>query len=77
MSDYTGWTRPLRVTLTATSNEYLAPRLPLEGYLKVNETGTDHRAMPHGTTFRAIGPDGQPQGAWVAADHAQFTYSGR
>lgn len=75
MNEYTGWNQPLMVTLTATTNEYLAPRLPLRGLLKVLETKTNgHTYGPH-VSFRIVGDDGNPSGAWVQVPGAEFTYT--
>lgn len=68
--EYTGWHRPLSVTLTATSNQYLAPRLPLEGKLMVQETGTDGSIIY--ATFSVTEHDGR-QSAFVAVPDARFT----
>ena len=73
---YTGWNRPLLVTLTATSNPYLADRLPMRGLLRVHEMRTDHYAQPRAMSFQQLDADGQIVGTRVAVDHAQFTYTG-
>lgn len=65
----------LIVTLTATANQYLAPRLPLRGLLRINEMRTDGYAQPRCVTFQEIGSDGQTIGAEVMADYAEFSYA--
>lgn len=75
MSDYTGWNRPLMVTLTATSNPYLQDRLPLRGELNVHEMRTDGYAQPKRVTFLEIDDKGQPVGSRVMVDDAEFTYT--
>lgn len=75
MSHFTGWNRPLRVTLTATSNPYLAPELPLVGLLEVLEMGTDGFAQPRKVRFQKLNADGTTNGAPVMADDAEFTYT--
>lgn len=74
MTEYTGWNQPLLVTLTATTNPYLAHRLPLRGLLTVHEMRTDGYAQPLRVGFRAQGADGS-FGASVAVDDPEFTYS--
>lgn len=74
-SGYTGWNQPLLVTLTATSNPYLADRLPARGLLRVFEMRTDGYAQPRKVTFQQVADDGTPIGSTVAADDAEFTYS--
>lgn len=61
----------LLVELTATSNPYLAPRLPLEGYLKVGEVDLDGRVR--WATFVAVDADGGPVGTRVEIRDAAFT----
>lgn len=74
-SNYTGWNRPLMVTLTATSNPYLADQLPLRGRLSVFEMGTDGYAMRKNVAFQKIDDHGRPVGASVMVDNAEFTYT--
>lgn len=75
MSDYTGWNRPLMVTLTATSNPYLKDKLPLRGKLRILEMRTDDHAMHRSVSFLQIDEDGNPVGGRVMVDHAEFTYT--
>lgn len=74
-TEYTGWNTPMNVTLTATSNPYLAGRLPLRGLLQVLEASVDGYAMARKVTFQELDTKGHPVGATVAADDAEFTYS--
>lgn len=53
--DYTGWKKPLRVTLTATTNPYLADELPVEGLLMVHEMRTDNHAQRQHVSFQKLG----------------------
>jgi len=75
VSHYTGWNRPLMVTLTATSNPYLADKLPLRGELTILEMRTDGYAMHRSVSFLQKDADGNPVGARVMVDDAEFTYS--
>lgn len=75
MTGYTGWNRPLIVTLTATSNQYLKDRLPLRGRLVVHEMRTDGFAQPTRITFQEIKADGSFS-APVHVDNAEFSYTG-
>lgn len=75
MSHYTGWNRPLIVTLTATSNPYLADKLPLRGELTIQEMRTDDYAMRRAVSFLQIDDDGNSVGGRVMVDDAEFTYS--
>ncbi|MEH0110510.1 hypothetical protein V6N00_12440 [Tersicoccus sp. MR15.9] len=63
------------VTLTATSNPYLAPRLPLRGLLSVHEMRTSGYAQPRKMTFQTVDADGNLVGSRVAVDDAEFTYA--
>lgn len=75
MSHYTGWNRPLIVTLTATSNPYLKDKLPLRGELTIQEMRTDGYAMHRSVSFLQIDEDGNPVGGRVMVDHPEFTYT--
>jgi hypothetical protein len=75
VSHYTGWNQPLRVTLTATSNPYLAPELPLVGLVEVLEMRTDAFAQPTKVRFQKLKLDDTTDGAPVMADDAEFTYT--
>lgn len=66
----------LRVVLTATSNPFLAPRLPLAGELEVFETSVDNVILPNATIFRAARPDGTLGGPAQVRDIA-FVYANR
>lgn len=59
----------LRVTLTGTSNEYLAPRLPLKGELEVFETSLLGGIIK--AVFREDGGSGGP----AEVRDIEFTYS--
>lgn len=72
---YTGWNKHLLVTLTATSNRYLANQLPLRGLLRIVEMRTDGYAQPTKATFLKIDDDGNPVGTEVAVDDAAFNYT--
>lgn len=74
-SYYTGWSQPLMVTLTATSNPYLAPKLPLRGELRVLEMRTDHYAQPTKVSFLQIDDEGNAVGTRVMVDRAEWTYT--
>lgn len=75
MSHYTGWNRPMMVTLTATSNPYLADKLPLRGELTVLEMRTDGYAMRRSVSFLQKDEDGNAVGGRVMVDDAEFSYS--
>lgn len=75
MSHYTGWNQPLMVTLTATSNPYLADKLPLRGELRILEMRTDGYAMRHSVSFLQKDENGNPVGGWVRVSDAEFTYT--
>jgi hypothetical protein len=64
----------IRVVLTATSNAFLADRLPLAGELEVFEMTTDGRITPGKAVFRIANPDGTLS-APVHVDDIEFTYS--
>lgn len=66
----------IRVVLTATSNPYLAGRLPLAGELEVFETTVDHFVMPNGAVFRVAKPDGT-LGAPVEVRDIAYLYDNR
>lgn len=72
---FNGWNMPMLVTLTATSNKFLADRLPLRGWLEVLEMGADGYAMAKKFSFLEVNEEGEVVGAKVAADHAEFSYS--
>lgn len=63
----------IRVVLTATSNAFLADRLPLAGELDVLEMTTDGRITPGKAVFRIANPDGTLS-APVHVDDIEFTY---
>lgn len=68
----------IHVTLTGTTNPYLADRLPLDGELTVHEMATDGYAMDSKVTFRAadaskIGGLGAP----VHVAQAEYTVKPR
>jgi hypothetical protein len=73
--NYTGWNRPLMVTLTGTANPYLQPDLPLRGLLMVHEMRTDDYAQRQQVTFQRLSGNGKPMNAPVHVDDAQFTYA--
>ena len=73
---YNGWMRPLKVTLTATTNPYLKDKLPLFGELQVVEMRTDGYAQPRLMTFLELDEDGNPVGTRVQVENAEFTYKG-
>lgn len=63
-----------RATLTATSNEYLAPRLPLDGLVQIGERSI------HGDCTRVqFMPDPEPGKltSFVAVPDAEFTFRSR
>lgn len=66
----------LRVVLTATSNPYLAPRLPLAGELEVFETSVNHVILPSAATFREARPDGT-LGSPAQVRDIEFVYANR
>lgn len=72
---YNGWNKPLMVTLTATSNTYLADRLPLRGLACVHEMATDNYAQRGQVSFLELDEEGKPVGTEVMVDDAEFTYS--
>jgi len=74
-SDYSGWNHPLMVHLTATSNEYLAPHLPLRGLLMVHEMNTKGFAQQQKVSFHKVGDDGRFIGGPVHVDDAEFMYT--
>lgn len=73
-TEYTGWNRAMRVTLTATDNPYLQPRLPLTGLARVHEMRTDDYAQPRGVSFQETTAGGALLGPPVMVDGAHFTY---
>lgn len=74
-NEYTGWNRPMLVTLTATSNTFLQGSLPVRGLLRVVEMRTDGYAQPRKVLFQQIADDNTAIGSQVAVDDAEFTYS--
>lgn len=72
---HTGWAQPMLVTLTATTNPYLAPRLPLRGLLQVHEMTLTGHPQPRAMSFLEVDAEGQPVGTRVAVDDAHFTYT--
>jgi hypothetical protein len=64
----------VRVVLTATSNAFLADRLPLAGELEVLEMTTDGRITPGKAVFRVANPDGTLS-VPVHVEDIEFTYS--
>jgi hypothetical protein len=73
--NYTGWNKPLLVTLTDTTNTYLQPDLPLRGLLMVHEMRTDDYAQPRSVTFQRLSGNNLPMNAPVHVDNARFTYA--
>jgi len=63
------------VTLTATSNPYLADKLPLRGELTIQEMRTDGYAMHRHVSFLQKDENGNSIGGRVMVDDAEFTYS--
>lgn len=63
-----------RATLTKTTNQYLAPRLPLEGVVQIVETGVSHQVIR--TLFM---PDPEPGNytSFVSVPDAEYTFTGR
>lgn len=74
-ADYSGWNRPLMVDLTATTNEYLAPDLPLRGLLKVHEMNTRGFAQRGKVSFQKVDANNRLLGGPVHVDDAEFTYT--
>jgi hypothetical protein len=66
----------IRVVLTATSNPFLAPRLPLAGELEVYETSITHHVMPNAAVFREARPGGALGGPASVTDIA-YVYDQR
>lgn len=73
--NYTGWHHPLMVTLTQTTNEYLAGQLPLRGLLMVHEMDTKGFAQRRMVTFQNVDANGRPRKGPVHVDDAEFTYT--
>lgn len=71
---YTGWNKPLLVTLTGTANEYLRHDVPVRGLLMVHEMRTDNYAQRRKITFQRVTSNGAPMNAPVHVDDAEFTY---
>ena len=65
-----------RAVLTATSNEYLAPRLPLTGYVKIVEFDNRGGVQPSGALFM---PDREDGGftSFVHVPDARFEFGTR
>jgi len=65
-----------RAILTATSNPYLADRLPLTGYVSIHEFDVDGGVQPHGATFM---PDPEEGGhtSFVVVEDARFEFTTR
>lgn len=77
MSNHTGWNKHLIVRLTATSNPYLAPKLPLRGLIQVHEMALDGYAQRTKVTFLQVDEAGNPVGTEVSVDDAEFSYAPR
>lgn len=73
VNEYTGWNKPLLVTLTSTSNPYLKDRLPARGLLTIHETATDGHAMNTKVTFQIESRTGE-YGVPVHVENAEWTY---
>lgn len=62
-----------RAVLTATSNEYLADRLPCEGLVEIGERDVSG----HCTRVQFMPLDGDRPASFVAAPDAQFIFGSR
>lgn len=69
-----GATVAFRATLTATTNTYLAKRLPLVGLVQIHERTIDGQC-----TFVTFMPDPEPgkHTSFVAVPNAEFTFKTR
>jgi len=65
-----------RAVLTATTNPYLADRLPLTGYVSIHETDIFGGVQPNGVTFMPDAPEGEHT-SFVAVPDARFEFGTR